>query len=325
LNPRTPTTPSKPSNSIPIAQEKKKALKRPSTLTSHQKDIITYKRDLCHINPRDASKPCFLATLPSELRTQIYTYIVPSIHYIAPSWPAIIKHKQHVPPALLNTSRAIRIEAAYTYYTGTAFHFTVRNLDFSPVIRWLEGLAPQYRALLPRNHHGLEINVLPSVRNTFTYPPKGWLLDGYLEHHWRVCQPFGNIYTVPSDLHKTHFVVFCRLAEWWRWWSTRPLHGDVRCKYNFEQSPFANPFGMPDLHDEAVLRSFLRHHGMVVAMPCVDKAWRRNRNTARVMTAEGVKFLDALDKWYKDRWGEIGGNEEWNAGIEEAKKAMRRW
>lgn len=236
-----------------------------------------------------------------------------------------------MPPALLQVSRAIRIEAAYTYYTGTTFRFSVRNLDFSPVITWLEHLAPSHRALLvrrQRSNHGIEINVLPTIRNTFTYPPKDWLLDNLLEKHWRACQPFGNIYTVHGDLHKTHFVLFCRLAEWLRWWGgyARGLDGKVGCKYVFDQSPSANPFGIPSLYDEVVLRAFLSQSGIVVAKSCVDKAWTRNRNktTVRVMKAEGVRFLDTLDEWYKDRWGK-GENEEWNTALEEAKKGMERW
>ncbi|EMD69754.1 hypothetical protein COCSADRAFT_76878 [Bipolaris sorokiniana ND90Pr] len=314
-----------PNNFTPTSQEKKKALKRPSTLTSHQKDNMIYKRDLYHITPKDSSKPCSLSLLPSELRTQIYTYILPSTYYISPSWPSFSKPKHHAPPALLHISRAIRIEAAYTYYTTTTFHFTVRNLDFSPVTRWLEDLAPQHRALLPRNHHGLEINVIPAVRSTFTYPPKGWLLDADIEHHWRACQPFGNIYTVRGEAHKIHFVVFCRLAEWWRWCGVLHLKGEVKCNYAFEQSPFANPFGIPDFLDEVVLRAFLRHHGCVIGMSCVDKAWRRNRRAAAGMKGEGLRFLEALDKWYKDRWGEQESINEWDVNMEEAKKAIGKW
>ncbi|EMD95504.1 hypothetical protein COCC4DRAFT_155935 [Bipolaris maydis ATCC 48331] len=323
-NPKTPTSLSKANNSTPTSQEKKKALKRPSTLTSHQKDTITYKRDLYHITPKDASKPCFLSLLPSELRTQIYTYILPTTHYISPSWPSLSKPKHHAPPSLLHISRAIRIEAAYTYYTTTTFHFTVRNLDFSPVTRWLEDLAPHHRALLPRNHRGLSINVIPAMKNMFTYPPKGWLLDANVEHHWRACQPFGNIYTVHGEAHKMHFVIFCRLAEWWRRWGALQLKGEVKCNYAFEQSPFANPFGIPDFLDEVVLRMFLRHHACVVGMSCVDKAWRRNRRAAG-MKDEGVRFLEALDTWYRDRWGKQGGVNEWNVKMEEAKKAIGRW
>ncbi|EUC29138.1 hypothetical protein COCCADRAFT_40451 [Bipolaris zeicola 26-R-13] len=325
-NPKTPARLSKADNSTPTSQEKKKVLKRPSTLTSHQKDTITYKRDLYHITPKDPSKLCFLSLLPSELRTQIYTYILPSTHYISPSWPSSLsKPKHQAPPSLLHISRAIRIEAAYTYYTATTFHFTVRNLDFSPVTRWLEDLVPQHRALLPRNHRGLEINVIPAVKSTFTYPPKGWLLDADMEHHWRACQPFGNIYTVHGEAHKMHFVVFCRLAEWWRWWGALQLKGEVKCNYAFEQSPFANPFGIPDFLDEVVLRQFLRHHGCVVGMTCVDKAWRRNRRVSAGMKGEGVRFLEALDRWYMNRWGDQESANEWNTRMEEAKKAVRRW
>ncbi|USP76012.1 uncharacterized protein yc1106_03286 [Curvularia clavata] len=325
-NQTTPTRPSKPAPAVP---EKNKGLKRPSMLTSRQKDSLAYKRDLYHITPRDPSKPCLLATLPSELRTQIYHYVLPPFRYISSNWTVFAPRKQHVPPALLQVSRAVRIEAAYTYYTGTIFHFSVRNLDFSPVISWLEHLAPPHRALLfrrRRSSHGLEINMLPSIRNTYTYSPSGWLLDDLLENHWHACQPFGNIYTVHGDLHKVHFVLFCRLAEWWRWWGSYSHRMNSECKYVFGPLLLLNPLGIPDLRNEAVLRAFLSQSGMVVAMPCVDKAWKRNRdrNTVRVMRAEGLRFLDALDECYKSNRGE-GGSEEWDAAIAQAKKGMEKW
>ncbi|KNG47052.1 hypothetical protein TW65_06226 [Stemphylium lycopersici] len=322
-DPKTSASPSDTSHSSPAHQETKAKLKRPSRLTTHQKDTIAYKRDLYPILPKDASKPCILAALPSELRTEIYTYILPTTNNIPSCLSMMKRYKRHLSPPLLNVSRAIRIEAAYTYYTTATFSFTVRNLDFAPIIRWLELLPKQHRALLSRNR-GLEINVMPSVNNTFTYPPKGWLVDGDLEDHWRACQPFGNIYTIPNDLHKKHFLVFCRLAEWWRWCS-RPVNRGMRWKYSFEQSPFANPFGMPDLHEEAVLKRFLKNYGMAVAMPCVDKTWKRNRNVGRAMKGEAVTWLEALDQWCKQRYGRGEGDGEWDGWMKEAKKAVGKW
>ncbi|KAG9194621.1 hypothetical protein G6011_04656 [Alternaria panax] len=122
----------------------KRALKRPSLLTPQARDQLIYNRDLYPIRPRDSSKPCLLADLPSELRSLIYTFILPETHHISDSWPAIFKHGQQRPPPLLHTCRAIRIEAAYDYYTSTAFKFTVRNLNFYPAMKWLDELPKQH-------------------------------------------------------------------------------------------------------------------------------------------------------------------------------------
>ena len=285
---------------------------------------MTYKRDLYHITPKDASKPCPLATLPSELRTLIYTYVLPATHSISDSWARITKYKQHVAPALLHTSRAIRIEAAYTCYTRTRFQFSVRNLDFGAALRWLEQLPAAHRALLARNP-GLQVNVLPTVKSTYTYPPKGWLLDNYLEQHWRACQPYGNIYTVASgDAHKLHFLLFCRLAEWWRW-RARPPNRDIKVEYAFQQSPYANPWGIPDSFEEEAVRILLSEHGLVVGMPCVDRAWERNRSVARLIKSEARAFFEALDHWYYARTGRDERDEAWDGWMKEANKALDKW
>ena len=43
------------------------------------------------------------------------------------------------------------------------------------------------------------------------------------------------------------------------------------------------------------------------------------------MKGEGLRFLEALDKWYKDRWGEQESINEWDVKMEEAKKAIGKW
>jgi hypothetical protein len=302
----------------------KKPLKRPSLLTPKARDQLTYNRDLYTIKPKNASKLCLLSDLPSELRSLIYTFVLPSIHHISDSWPAILKRGQRRLPPLLHICRAIRIEAAYDYYINTTFSFTVRNLNFDPVMRWIDELPKQHRALLLSRNRHLEMNILPSVKNTFTYPPKGWLIDGYMQDHWKACQPFGNIYTVPSDLHKSHFLVFCRLASWFFWCSRSP-HKPVIWNYTFEQSPFHNPFGLPGLQEQAVLEWFLKHHAGVLTMGCVEKAWKRNTSGAAVMRAEVTRLLGALNQWYRERWVKDEDGGEWEEVMEALKKGIEKW
>ncbi|EDU42058.1 Mating-C multi-domain protein [Pyrenophora tritici-repentis] len=297
----------------------KKPLKRPSLLTSQTKNHLAYTSDLYTITPKDAKKPCPLATLPSELRSLIYTFIFPTAIYVSNARSLQVQAR---PPALLHVCRAIRIEAAYTYYLHTCFTFTVRNLNFSPITRWLDSLPKQHKALVTRNRR-LEINVLPCVKNTCTYPPPGFLIDGYLEDQWVSCQPFGNLYDLPSTLHKRHFLVFCRMAAWWMWCSRLGNKG-VRWNYGFEQSTWQNAFAVPDARDAAVLEDFLGECGMVVAMPCVEKAWRRNRGAARGMRDEAIRWFEALDGWYNERYGKEEDG-EWDSKMEVVRESIKRW
>lgn len=74
ISPQTPTKNSTPGAfSGSLMSEKK--LKRPSTLTKRTRESIAYKADLYYIKPANRSKPCPLADLPSEIRTQIYSYV----------------------------------------------------------------------------------------------------------------------------------------------------------------------------------------------------------------------------------------------------------
>src|SRR5207244_1706016 len=88
-----------------------KKYKRPSTLTTEDRRTIAYHADLHPIKPFEPSKPCPLSELPSEIRSVIYTYVLrdQQLPYIRP----------HFRPSLMHICRAIRIEAAYTYFTST--------------------------------------------------------------------------------------------------------------------------------------------------------------------------------------------------------------
>lgn len=211
-----------------------KKLKRPSTLTRRIRESIAYNADLYYIKPLKPSKPCPLAELPSELRTQIYAYVFGDLQK-----PILMNYGriQYQPAALLHVCRAIRIEAAYMYFPEASFTWMVRNLNFGKVMKWLQSLQPSHRALLSRNEN-LTIEIYPGLFKSFTYPPKDFLLDDTLANHWKACQPFGNLYSIkglhpgPHSAHHTrlddldystsrdnmrlYFVFFCRLATWAR-------------------------------------------------------------------------------------------------------------
>jgi hypothetical protein len=304
----------------------KKSLKRPSLLTSQDRDSIAYKRDLYPIRPKDPLKPCPLANLPSELRCHIYTFLLPSTWHIHDSWAMVLRHKQHRPPSLLDICRAIRIEAAYIYYTQTIFKFTVRNLNFEPVKRWMDALPKDHRALLGRNKR-LQINIIPRIANTFTYPPPNYLVDGYMEDHWKVCQQFGNIYTVQGDAHKKHFLVFCRLARWWTWCS-KACNMPTQWTYTFDSWELRNSYSFGISRANILILMFLYDQVAVLKKPCVEKAWRKTGNVGSMQRA-AMEWLDALDRWYEEEHdttdGDLLNEKDWHETMKEIKSAVERW
>ncbi|OSS44971.1 hypothetical protein B5807_09176 [Epicoccum nigrum] len=244
-NPQRLGSPSKSKGSTPT-----KRLKRPSTLTKRARESIAYNADLHFIKPTNPSKLCPLAALPSELRSLIYSYVFGDLKK-----PVFMNYGRirHLPAALLQICRAIRIEAAYMYYAEASFTWIIKNFNFALVMRWLQNLQPSHRALLSRNR-SLTIEITPELRRSYTYPPKDFLLDDTMLNHWKACQPFGNLYTVtkirasephrglvpmlddPEALHtqgKVFFVLFCRLAAWSKL-CTQSTFNDIDWKYKFE-------------------------------------------------------------------------------------------
>ncbi|KAF2631084.1 hypothetical protein BU25DRAFT_223947 [Macroventuria anomochaeta] len=280
-------------------------LKRPSTLTRRARESIAYNADLYHIKPSNPSKPCPLAALPSELRTLIYSHTFGDLQS-----PVLMNYgrKRHSPSKLLQTCRAIRIEAAYMYFTEASFTWLVKNLNFNAIVKWLESLQPSHRALLSRNRN-LTIEVIPGLLKLFTYPPKDFLLDDTLQNHWKACQPFGNLYAVRAmhtnsgtrrslarfddpgydpahDNAKVFFLLFCRLAVWSRL-CTQSIYAGIQWKYTFDLP--SDSHGKRSLNNalgehEADLRSFL---------PQLKKLWTRNRCESRIKQPI-LELLDAF-------------------------------
>lgn len=273
----------------PISEKK---LKRPSTLTRRTRESIAYNADLYYIKPAIRSKPCPLADLPSEIRTEVYSRVFGDLHR-----PIMMNYGRirHAPPALLHICRAMRIEAAYIYFPEASFTWLVKNLNFSMMIKWLQSLQSSHRALLSRNQH-LIIEMFPGLSKSFTYPPKDFLLDDTLENHWKACQPFGNLYAIkgirrglPSapqflrthlaDLeHSTsqenmrmYFIFFCRLASWARL-RNQAGHSNIRWRYIFD---------MPsDRSSVRYLCETLCHYetGISCFLIQLKTLWARNQN-----------------------------------------------
>ncbi|KAH6614083.1 hypothetical protein C7974DRAFT_404480 [Boeremia exigua] len=289
------TTPVNAQSSKPSSQSPKRSqkLKRPSTLTRRARESIAYNADLYHIKPSNPSKPCLLATLPSELRTLIYTFVLGDLQR-----PILMNYGRirHSPSTLLHICRAVRIEAAYIYFAEASFTWIVKNLNFAMIMRWLQSLQPSHRSLLSRNPN-LTIEIIPGLSKSFTYPPKGFLLDDTMENHWKVCQPFGNLYTVKStrtsnargplalfndidhdpthDSAKVFFILFCRLAGWSRL-RTQPSYANIRWKYEFDLPS--------DAHGRfSIYQSFWTHRTEIqLFMVRLKKLWTRNQCEDRI-------------------------------------------
>ncbi|KZM25842.1 uncharacterized protein EKO05_0009208 [Ascochyta rabiei] len=249
-----------------------KTLKRPSTLSKRDRESIAYNADLHYIKASNPSKPCPLAALPSELRTLIYTYAFDDFQR-----PVLMNYRRvrHSPSALLQICRAVRIEAAYIYYTSTAFTWTIKNLNFVTIAKWLSNLNPLHRALLSRNEN-LVIETTGELQKSYTYPPQDYLLDDTIHNHWKACQPFGNLYAVKDERVRINFIMFCRLASWLDLCS-KPVYAHVKWRYAFDMPQ--DSYSKRELNrslgqHERSVRIFLQHQ--------LKKLWIRNRCEKRI-------------------------------------------
>lgn len=220
-------------------------------------------------------------------------------------------------PSLLHICRAIRIEVAYLYYTSTPFSFTVRNLDFSIATHWLDTLPVRHRELLARNK-GLEIVIVPELKQSFTYLPDGWLLDKPVDEHWRDCKPYGNLYTLPSH-NRVHFVLFCRLKKWFD--GCR----DLRWKYTFDTVAAKGRFWGQNV-DGDIMLEFLMVQVRVISSESVGRTWTRGRIGGRGKD-EARRFLEDLERGFKD----VGEGRdrsvvwEWGKEMTRVREAVERW
>jgi hypothetical protein len=64
---------------------------------------------------------------------------------------------------------------------------------------------------------------------------------------------------------------------------------------------------------------------MVLTMGCVNKAWKGNKSGAAAMRCEVMRWLEALDRWYGERWGEEKGEGEWEEKMKAVGNAIMKW
>jgi len=316
-----------PASSLRSTNPERK-LKRPSTLTRRARDSIAYNADLTHIKPSSLSKSCPLAGLPSELRTLIYSYV-----FGDPKRPTLMYYgrMKYSPPALLQVCRAIRIEAAYNYFTQASFTWTVKNLNFAMVMKWLNRLQPSHRALLSRNPN-MNIDVFPGLLKSYTYPPEGFLLDDTMENHWKTCQPFGNLYTIGAATRhsgtlnvfdrsqaklRVFFILFCRLAAWSKL-RTQPSFANIHWEYTFD---------IPSGADEkwSFYRSMLRLLSNIeFFLPKLKDCWTRDQCEARIRRPV-LELVDAFVDDLTEHVGPDGGRRSLSSQLKLCRDRIERW
>ncbi|KAH7088876.1 hypothetical protein FB567DRAFT_522526 [Paraphoma chrysanthemicola] len=314
-----PTTPMKQSSS-PSCTPKK--LKRPSTLTTTQRLTISRTANLYPIKPSNPSVLSPLSLLPTEIRLEIYAYIINStpaaVHPLRLYMPSSSTIRYNA-PAILRVCRAIRIEAAYAYYALTPLEFMVQNLDFGHVIAWLGNMPPSHRAHLARNTR-LKITIMTALRHTHTYPPDGWLLDAPMEEHWRATRGVGEVYTVPR-VKRVDFVLFARLMAWFEG-SSRGVARDVRWRYVFEPRM---PMSWERYSFADKLLEFARDRVLVMVR---DMQMFRTRGRVQSKGREQMMFfLDDMDVTFNELLedGEDKTSKEWEAVMGRVRKAVERW
>lgn len=303
-----PTTPSK--------------LKRPSTLTPQKRQSIAYKSSLIPIRPQDPKIPCLLATLPSELRTEIWSYLLDLPTKGGPSW-SIGSQDPTAPtytlPTVLRICQAIRIEASYTYYSFYPFCFKVKNINFCRISKWLRGLSPRHKDLLGKNRN-LQINIRPGIVSQYTYPPKDFFVDAFMTDHWEACKAYGNLHIIEAGSKKQmRFIQFCRLLAWFQFCSANPFSA-LRWRYTI-QGDHAGPHWM-HLPKHVTLLDFVKE---VIGVLRMD--WSREWTRARVK-GQGVgaakDFLRQLDDTYRST-GQNPTDEAWSHEMSRIVKAVEKW
>lgn len=298
----------------------RKKLKRPSLLTEQERQFTNYKRSLIYIKPHKPHAPCPMSNLPPELRAMIYTHVFSNTTHPMTIYNRSTDTFQFLWPALLQVCRALRIEASYTYFTTTPFTFSIRNLNFAHVRKWVNDLSAAHRKLLARNKQQLTIVMAPHMVEKYTWPPKDFLLDDMLKNHWKACERFGNLYAIESKENRKQLILFCRLAAWWSWCGEAG-HRDLLWKHEcfVDYRPSAR------LH--LLVWRLLTNVCEAITARAVKKTWTRNQ-CGTEMKAVAMRFLDALE-------GQAAGlacpmlseatKENQESMMKRARKVIKKW
>jgi hypothetical protein len=289
-------------------------LKRPSMLPDSQKHQRSAMGSLS-ILAADSGKPCPIANLPPELRLCIYSYLLPSeveLYCTGQKDPSFEArgHCWHTErQVLFNVCRKIRAETTYEVFAKSKITLPAHGMEYWNHICYGHQPPQDTMALLVWHKIGLSKPSLATlsllaINPNVTVP---WMLQSHgvgrlssfpEQDEWRLCERFGNIYSISGHRHKAHFWRFCMLATWllrrvgpaliarhldWTY--------DIECDHHIEE--------VKEWFDN-VLRT--------VALPCVQAAWVRERREGE-MKKHALALLDAVDRFFEDRTRSPSGDE----------------
>lgn len=328
MNPRAnKTSGSVPSSAIP------KKLKRPSTLSDHDRQralLLSFQAEMLTIKPANPQKPCMFALLPTEVREMIYDYILPSFEVaittsrrqnriLRPdrstkkSLSSMRYNHYSLWPPLLRTSRRIRLEAAYIFYSHTSFSASVREFNFSAITCWVESLPVTHRQFLTRNSN-LVINI--DVTET----------RGRNTNHelWNECRNYGNLYVMQGTQHQRHLVSFRRLADWWLWCS-KPSYKDLTWKYmlgslDWVTGEWATNWRL------SITERWMKEELTVFAAPCVSVT-NVTAKQKSLMKKEALKMMDDINAEFAkiNRGVNVTVRVDWDKRMKPARRILEQW
>jgi hypothetical protein len=277
-----------------------KKLKRSSLLPN---EIVRRRRSAENdwtIKPAEPFYPCPIATLPTEIREQIYSYLLPSC---AIAIERLRYSSGWVCKPLFRTCRRIRAEIAYLLYSRAEFKYVAGNLSFDCLKTWLQSLPAEHRAYLAKNRR---LSIGFSIYNR--------LPEANSNEAWALCRRFGNLFAIDGSTHKNHFISFAKLADWFLFCG-QPAFANIKWNYTFEWRRAVFPWLIEEWNLEV-----LKDHLGVFNLPCVIKHASLPEEEKVQVRKEALRMMEGLDKAW-DSSAKTSGNYDPEA-LAEWKKRM---
>lgn len=282
------------------------------------------------IKAADRSKPCPFASLPTEIRLQIYSYVPPDP-------PVSIKPLRSLRPLrtfrplrsltsitsvmlfrgskylscirehtlLFEICRFIQAETMYEFFRTAKISFYVRLDDYEVITDWITAVPPAQRMALAKN---------PNIKiNFYLHNPAI-----HREDISKICYRFGNTDAVQRP-HWPYFARFCLLASWCLACAELTSNNiiwtyNVVAPYGWEQS------GVPPSH------VWFKEVLQTVTLPCVQAAWLKNRQE-RKLKEEWLRLVEAVDRAVQLRRIRDPTSEPtkaWNRDVDSLRQFLRK-
>jgi hypothetical protein len=286
-------------------------LKRPPMLPALQKHQRSEMGSLS-IHAADDGKPCSIASLPTELRLCIYSYLLPSEVELYCTEPKVWDSDSAEPPfearshcwhtprqVLFNVCRKIRAETTYEVFAKSKITLPAHGMEYWNHICYGPQPPLDTMALLVWHKTGLSklslatlslLAVNPNVTLPWRLGDHGmdpWILFP-TESEWKLCERFGNIYSISGRRHKWYFWNFCMLATW----LLRRVGPALIAKH------LDWTYEIDSDHHIGEVKAWFDNVLRTVALPCVQAAWVRERREGE-MKKHALALLDAVDRFFE--------------------------